>query len=111
MIYGDETHGQVNHAKGHNKPVKGYFWTYRSGKFEKIQLVIYDYQNGRGTQYPQEFLKGFKAIATVTDMRRMTALRDLSRLAAGRICADIFSKLSRCRTIRMISQLLQDMGF
>lgn len=60
MIYGDETNGQVNHVKGHNKPVTGYFWSYRSGKFEEIQLVIYDYQNGRGAQYPQAFLNGFE---------------------------------------------------
>lgn len=60
MIYADETHGQVNHVKGHDKPVNGYFWIYRSGKFEEIQLVIYDHQNGRGVEYPQVFLKGFK---------------------------------------------------
>lgn len=60
ITHADETPEQVNHVKGHDKPVKGYVWTYRSGKFEQIQLVIYDYQNGRGAQYPQAFLKGFE---------------------------------------------------
>jgi hypothetical protein len=28
--HGDETHGQVNHAKGKDKPVRGYFWVFRN---------------------------------------------------------------------------------
>ena len=58
--HGDETPGQVNHAKGKDKPVKGYFWVYLAGKYEKVRMVLYDHQLGRGSEYPKKFLKGFK---------------------------------------------------
>ena len=57
--HGDETSGQVNHAEGHSKPVKGYFWVYRAGKHEKVRIVLYDYQLGRGSEHPKKFLNGF----------------------------------------------------
>ena len=58
--HGDETPGQVNHAEGHTKPVKGYFWVYLAGKYEKVRMVLYDYQLGRGSEHPKKFLEGFK---------------------------------------------------
>lgn len=58
--HGDETPGQVNHAKGKDKPVKGYFWVYLAGKYEKVRMVLYDHQLGRGSEHPNKFLKGFK---------------------------------------------------
>ena len=79
-IYGDETPGQVNHVKGHEKPVKGYFWTYRSGIFEEIQLVIYDYQNGRGAQYPQVFLKGFEGYCHCDGYSAYDSIKGLVRV-------------------------------
>lgn len=58
-IHADETHWQANHVKGKNKPVKGYFWVYRSGSYEEKKLVLYDHQNGRSAEYPKKFLEGF----------------------------------------------------
>lgn len=57
--HGDETPGQVNHAKGKDKPVKGYFWVYLAGIYEKVRMVLYDHQLGRGSEHPKKFLKGF----------------------------------------------------
>lgn len=59
IIHADETPLQVNRVKGRDKPVNGYMWLYRTGKFSKRQIVLYDYRNGRKGDYPAGFLKGF----------------------------------------------------
>ncbi len=59
IIHADETHWQTNHVKGKNKPVKGYFWVYHSGRYEEKKIVLYNHQNGRSAEYPKKFLEGF----------------------------------------------------
>lgn len=59
ILHADETPLQVNRIEGREKPVNGYMWVYRSGKFSREQIVLYDYRNGRKGDYPAEFLKGF----------------------------------------------------
>lgn len=59
ILHADETPLQVNHVKDRDKPVNGYMWLYRAGKFSKRPIVLYKYQNGRKGSYPAEFLKKF----------------------------------------------------
>jgi hypothetical protein len=35
-------------------------WLYRTGSYAEIQIILYEYQPGRGSQYPLNFLAGFK---------------------------------------------------
>lgn len=59
IIHADETSWQVNHRKDKDGITRGYFWVYVSGKYERRKIVLYDYQNGRGAEYPQRFLAGY----------------------------------------------------
>lgn len=59
IIHADETPLRVNRVSGRDKPVNGYMWLYRTGKFSERQIVLYDYRNGRKGDYPAEFLKSF----------------------------------------------------
>ncbi|MBQ8967187.1 IS66 family transposase [Ruminococcus sp.] len=59
IIHADETPWQVNHRKDKAGITKGYFWVYVSGRYEPRRIAVYDYQNGRGAEYPKRFLAGF----------------------------------------------------
>lgn len=59
ILHADETPLRVNRVNGRDKPVNGYMWLYRTGKFSERQIVLYDYRNGRKGNYPAEFLKSF----------------------------------------------------
>lgn len=39
-----------------------YMWIYLSGSDGLSQIILYDYQPGRGGRYPQEFLEGFSGM-------------------------------------------------
>lgn len=59
ILHADETPLRVNRVNGRDRPVNGYMWLYRTGKFSERQILLYDYRNGRKGDYPAEFLKGF----------------------------------------------------
>ena len=60
VLHADETTLQV--LKEFDKPAssKSYMWLYRTGSDAEYPIVLYNYQSGRGKEYPQEFLKGYK---------------------------------------------------
>lgn len=60
VLHTDETTLQV--LKEFDKPAssKSYMWLYRTGSDAEYPIVLYNYQSGRGKEYPQEFLKGYK---------------------------------------------------
>lgn len=70
ILHADETPLQVNRAKDRNKPVNGYMWVYRTGKYSERQIVLYDYRNGRKGDYPKEFLKGFSGYLNCDGLRQ-----------------------------------------
>ncbi len=57
--HADETTVQVLKEPGKKPQSKSYMWLYRSGQYEKYQIALYDYRNGRNAKYAQEFLEGF----------------------------------------------------
>jgi transposase len=59
-IHGDETPVQVLHEEGKSAESDSFMWVYRTGKYEKSQVVLFDYSRGRGAEYPEAFLDGFK---------------------------------------------------
>lgn len=70
ILHADKTHTQVNRVKGRNKPVKGYLWVYRSGRYSSIPIVLYEYKNGRNGEYPKNFLKGFSGYLHCDGLRQ-----------------------------------------
>lgn len=59
IIHADETTLQVLHEPGKKADSESYIWLYRTGKFAKHPIVLYEYQPNRRQVNPAEFLKGF----------------------------------------------------
>ena len=61
ILHADET--PVNILKFNNNKGKlkqGYVWAYVTPKHSPIKAVVYDFAQGRGSEHPNAFLKGFK---------------------------------------------------
>ena len=58
-LHADETTVQVLNEPGRKAQTKSYEWLYRSGRSAGHNIVIYDYQETRGHEHPEEFLNGF----------------------------------------------------
>ncbi len=59
VICADETRVQVLDEPERAATTQSYMWVYRSGEYHKQPVVLYDYQPGRGKEYPAAFLKGY----------------------------------------------------
>ena len=60
VLHADETTLQVLAEEGRKATAKSYMWLYRTSRDAKHPIVLYEYQPGRGKEYPQKFLDGFK---------------------------------------------------
>lgn len=63
-----EIAGQVNKVKADSgKPVKTYMWVYCNGNYKGAKpIVLYDWQKGRSSDFPKEFLPGYSG-SFITD--------------------------------------------
>jgi transposase len=59
LLHGDETTVQVLKEDGKTAQSKSYMWVYRSAEGSTEPVVLFEYQPGRGQQYPQTFLSGY----------------------------------------------------
>jgi transposase len=59
IIHADEVPCQVLHEEGKAATSTSYFWIYLSGNDGMAGIILYEYQPGRGSQYPKDFLSGF----------------------------------------------------
>lgn len=59
LLHADETQLQVLHEDGKSPQSRSYMWLYRTSGDAKVPIVLYDYQPGRGQEYPKAFLDGF----------------------------------------------------
>jgi hypothetical protein len=62
LIHGDETTIQVLKEEGKAAQSKSYMWVYRSAEDCEHPVVLFDYQRGRGQEYPQAFLAGYEGM-------------------------------------------------
>lgn len=62
LIHGDETTVQVLKEKDRDATSTSYMWAYRSAEGSVEPIVLFDYQPGRGQQYPQTFLGDYRGI-------------------------------------------------
>lgn len=61
VLHADETPLQVLKEPGRDAKKKSYLWLYRTGR-EGPPIICYEYQPGRGGDYPAQFLKGFAGL-------------------------------------------------
>ncbi|MDT4830444.1 Transposase IS66 family protein [compost metagenome] len=62
LIHADETTVQVLKEEGRGAQSKSYMWVYRSAEDSEQPVVLFDYQPGRGQEYPQAFLAGYEGM-------------------------------------------------
>jgi len=62
LIHGDETTVQVLKEEGKSAQSKSYMWVYRSAEDCVQPVVLFDYQPGRGQEYPKAFLAGYQGM-------------------------------------------------
>ena len=64
ILHADETPVKVLNGYGmkdaKGKLKQGYVWAYVTPKHSPIKAVVYDFAQGRGSEHPNAFLKGFK---------------------------------------------------
>lgn len=63
-IGADETSVNVLHEDGKESKSKSYMWLYMSGRSEKKQIVLYDYQPNRNHIHASNFLKDYSGLLT-----------------------------------------------
>ena len=77
IIHMDETVVQVLKEKDKTPQSNSYMWLYRTGKYEKERIVLYEYQPDRKKLRPTEFLNGFKGIAHTDGYAAYHSLKDV----------------------------------
>lgn len=60
VLHADETPVQVLHEPGRAAQSKSYEWLYRTSGCSRQPVVIYEYQQTRGHEHPELFLKDFR---------------------------------------------------
>ena len=64
IVHADETPVKVLNGYGmkdaKGKLKQGYVWAYVTPQHSSIKAVVYDFAQGRGSEHPNAFLKGFK---------------------------------------------------
>jgi transposase len=60
LLHADETELQVLHEEGRPAQTKSFMWHYRTSGDAEHPIVLYEYQPGRGQEYPKAFLNGFR---------------------------------------------------
>jgi transposase len=87
LTHGDETTVQVLKKEGKTPQSTSYMWTYRSAGDSEQPVVLFDYQPGRGQQYPQAFLAGYEGML-MTDgysaWRTLEGVTHFGRIAHSR---------------------------
>ena len=67
VLHADETTLQVLHEPGKKPQSESYMWLYRTGGDTDKPIVLYEYQPGRSSIHPKEFLTGFKGYLHTDD--------------------------------------------
>lgn len=59
-LHVDETPIQVLQEEGRKNTTESYMWVYSTGQYGDHPIRLFEYQPGRGGNYPKKFLKGFQ---------------------------------------------------
>ena len=80
LLHADETEVQVLHEEGRAPQAKSYMWLYRTSGDAEHPIVLYDYQPGRGQEYPNAFLDGFHGYLQTDGYSGYNGLRDVTHV-------------------------------
>lgn len=80
VLHADETPLQILDTKKGGKSSPGYLWAYVSGDRSGVPVVCFDSQPGRGHEYPENWLHGWKGKLVVDGHK---AYRTLANKVAG----------------------------
>ncbi|MDQ0062460.1 transposase [Paenibacillus harenae] len=75
----DETTLQVLKEPGRAAQTKSYLWLYRTGRFGP-DIILYDYQSGRGGEHPEAFLAGFKGYLQTDGYSGYNKVKNITQL-------------------------------
>ena len=75
----DETPVQVLKEPGRKATTKSYMWVFRSGEFDKEQIVLFHYSETRAGQTAKEFLEGFAGYLMTDGYGGYNKLKDCIR--------------------------------
>lgn len=79
IVQADETTLQVLHEPGRAAQAKSYLWLYRTGRVD-VDIVLYDYQPGRGGEHPRHFLSGYKGYLQTDGYSGYNDVKDVTQL-------------------------------
>ena len=79
-LHADETVLQVLHEPGKTPQSKSYMWLYRTGSYAEHPVVLYEYQPGRGSKYPLNFLSGFTGYLQTDGYVGYDALKEVTHI-------------------------------
>lgn len=80
VLHEDETPLQILDTKKGGKSSPGYLWAYVSGEWSDVSVVCFDSQPGRGHEYPENWLHGWKGKLVVDGHK---AYRTLANKVVG----------------------------
>ena len=80
IINADETELQVFHEPERKTKTKSYMWLYRTGAYAEHPIVLYEYQPGRGSKNPLEFLHGFHGYLQTDGYGGYDVLKDVTHV-------------------------------
>jgi transposase len=110
LIHGDETTTQVLKEEGKTAQSNPYMWVYRSAEECEQPVVLFDYQPGRGQQYPQDFLAGYEGMLLTDGYAAWRTLKGVTHFGclahARRLFVDAH-KGSKKKTGTLVHQALE----
>lgn len=77
VLHADETTCQVLREKGKTAESESFMWIYLTGSDGLPNIVMYDYQPGRGGQYPKDFLAGFSGLLQCDGYQGYNSVEDV----------------------------------
>ena len=75
----DETPVQVLKEPGRKAQTKSYMWVFRTGEFDKEQIVLFHYSPTRAGETAKEFLEGFRGYLMTDGYSGYNKLKDCTR--------------------------------
>lgn len=92
LIHGDETTIQVLKEHGRAAQSKSFMWVYRSAQDSEQPVVLFEYQPGRGQEYPQAFLAGYKGMLMTDGYNAWRTLDGVTQLGCLAHARRLFHK-------------------
>lgn len=80
ILHADETPLEVLKLPNRDIPLKAYMWVYRTSRFEKCPIVLYDYEEGRLGVYAKDFLKGFSGYLHCDGLKNYDKVENVKRV-------------------------------